>query len=48
MSKNKNITFKDIDEELYHRTRTLKGQLKADTWPDFLRKICNIAEDSLR
>lgn len=43
----KNITFKEIPDELYYKTVELKGRLQCRNWEVFLEKVCKIVEDEM-
>ncbi|MEA1994018.1 MAG: hypothetical protein U9N35_06475 [Euryarchaeota archaeon] len=41
----KNITFKNIPDELYFKAVELKGKLRAKNWQEFLEKVVKRMEE---
>ena len=42
----KNITFKNIPDNLYYKVVEWKGRLRCATWQDFLEKVISVLEES--
>lgn len=42
----KNITFKNIPDNLYYKVVEWKGKLRCATWQDFLEKVIFVLEES--
>jgi hypothetical protein len=42
----KNITFKNIPDNLYFKVVEWKGKLRCATWQDFLEKVISVLEES--
>ncbi len=42
----KNITFKNIPDDLYYKVVEWKGKLRCATWQDFLEKVISVLEES--
>ncbi|MBU6996462.1 MAG: hypothetical protein HXS41_07685 [Theionarchaea archaeon] len=42
----KNITFKNIPDNLYFKVVEWKGKLRCATWQDFLEKVIFVLEES--
>lgn len=42
----KNITFKNIPDDLYYKVVEWKGKLHCSTWQDFLEKVISVLEES--
>jgi len=41
----KNLTFKDIPEDLFYRALEQKRKLHANNWQEFLEKVLDILEE---
>lgn len=41
----KNITFKNIPDELYFKAIEAKGKLHAKNWQEFLEKLIDIMDE---
>jgi hypothetical protein len=42
----KNITFKNIPDNLYFKVVEWKGKLRCATWQDFLEKVITVLEET--
>jgi hypothetical protein len=42
----KNITFKNIPDNLYYKVVEWKGKRRCATWQDFLEKVISVLEES--